>query len=133
MPANNARQLHTQQVHYFRKRVNWNDAGIATGVLIGTIPNGALLIDAGVRVTTAFNAATTNVLQMGTTATGGEILASAVTLAGATGFKKATSGTAFSALVSADTDIYVSYTQTGTAATTGLADLFVAYIPNNDQ
>lgn len=133
MPIGTARVLHTQQVHYFRKRVNYNDPGIAAGVFVGTFPAGALLVMAGARVNTAFNAATTNVLQLGTTATGGEILASAVTLAGATGFKTATSGTAFSAPIVTDTDIFASYTQTGTAATAGQADLFVGYIPNNDQ
>lgn len=130
--AGPARQLHTQQVHYIRKRVNWNDSNISTGVVCGTLPAGALLLYAAVRVNTAFNAATTNVLQMGTTATGGEILANAVVLGGATGFKTASSGTAFAAQFASDTDVYVSYTQTGTAATAGQGDLVVAYCPNND-
>lgn len=133
MPIGSGRQTHMQVVHYFRKRVNYNDAGIAAGVNCGTLPAGAMLVMAAVRVNTAFNAATTNVLQMGTTATGGEILASAVVLAGATGFKTATSGTAFAATFATDTDIFVSYTQTGAVATTGQADLMVGYVPNNDQ
>jgi len=135
MPANNARQTQYQQSHYFRKRVNWNDAGIAAGINIGTLPAGAVLLDAAARINTAFNAATTNVLQMGITPTGGEILASAVVLAGATGFKSAKTGTAFAAAatLATDTDVYVSYTQTGTAATAGQADLVVQYAPNNDQ
>lgn len=133
MPVNLARQYHTQQVHFFRKRVNWNDAGIAAGVNIGTLPAGAVLVGAAVRVNTAFNAATTNVLTCGTTATGGEVLASAVALAGATGFKAATSGTAFAATFAADQDLFVSFTQSGTAATAGQADIIVSYIPNTDQ
>jgi hypothetical protein len=36
--AGPARQLHTQQVHYLRKRVNFNDTNIGTGVVIGTLP-----------------------------------------------------------------------------------------------
>lgn len=132
MPIGTGRQTQFQQTHYIRKRVNWNDAGIAAGVLAGTLPAGALLTLAAARVNTAFNAGTTNVLQMGTTATGGEILANAVVLAGAAGFKSATSGTAFSATFATDTDIYVSYAQTGTAATAGQADMIVSYAPNND-
>ena len=30
MPIGTGRTLHSQQVHYFRKRVNFNDAGIAS-------------------------------------------------------------------------------------------------------
>lgn len=133
MPIGTGRQTQFQQTHYFRKRVNWNDTGIAAGVFVGTLPAGAMVVGSAARVNTAFNAGTTNVLQMGTTATGGEILASGVTLAGATGYKSATTGTAFSATFATDTDIFVSYTQTGTAATAGQADLHVSFIPNNDQ
>ena len=133
MPVGTARLLHTQQIHYFRKRVNYNDAGIAAGVFVGTIPAGAMLVYAAARINVAFNAVTTNVLQMGTTAGGGEILANAVVLAGAAGFKTATSGTAFAATFATDTDIFVSYTQTGAVATAGQGDLMVAYCPNNDQ
>lgn len=35
--------------------------------------------------------------------------------------------------VAADTNVYVRYTQTGTAATAGVATIIVEYIPNNDQ
>jgi|ERR1043166_8076566 hypothetical protein len=133
MPVGTARVLEHQLVHFFRKRVNWNDPAIAGGIYVGTLPAGAVLADAGVRVNTAFNAATTNVLQMGTTATGGEILANAVVLAGAAGYKSAKSGTAFAATLAVDTDVFVSYTQSGTAASAGQADLWVAYIPNTDQ
>ena len=64
------RQFHTQQVHYLRKTVNWNDANIATGVLMGTLPNGAQIVDIAVNVVTAFNAGTTNNLLLGTAAGG---------------------------------------------------------------
>jgi hypothetical protein len=71
--------LHTQQVHYFRKRVNFNDVGIAAGVLFGTLPAGAMLVQLNVRVNTAFNAGTTNALNVGTTATGTQIFTDAAT------------------------------------------------------
>ena len=41
MANTNPRQYHTQQTHYLRKTVNSNDAGIASGVLMGTVPSGA--------------------------------------------------------------------------------------------
>lgn len=132
MPIGTGRQTQFQQAHYIRKRVNWNDNGIAAGVVAGTFPAGAMVIGAHARVNVAFNAATTNVVTMGTTPTGGEILTSATIVAGTLGYKSANTGTAFSAVFATDTDVYVSFTQSGTAATTGQADLIVVYAPNND-
>lgn len=133
MSNTNARQYHQTQTHYIRRRVRFNDPGVANGNQCGVLPAGSMLLAASCRVVTAFNAATTNVLRMGTTATGGEILADTVTLAGATGYKTATTGTAFAASFAADTPIFVSYTQTGTAATAGVADLVVQFAVDNDQ
>jgi hypothetical protein len=79
MPIGVPRVLHTQQVHYFRKRVNYNDVGIAAGVLFGTLPAGAMLTNLNVRVNTAFNAGTTNALNVGTTAGGTQIFTDAAT------------------------------------------------------
>jgi hypothetical protein len=126
-----ARQNHMQVTHYLRKRVNFNDAGVATGVLVGTLPAGAQIVDCLVNITTVFNAATTNVMNVGTTGTGAEVATSAVIIAGTAGVKK---GVAFYSLgiMAADTDIWVSYTQTGTAATTGVAYIVIQYVPNND-
>jgi hypothetical protein len=129
--AGTARQYHHQHVTYLRKRVNYNDSGVATGVLVGTLPAGAIITDVTTLIATAFNAATTNVMNVGTTTTGAEVGASAQILAGAAGSKKPT---AYQSLgpMAADTDIWVSYTQTGTAATTGIGYVVVSYIPNND-
>lgn len=126
MPIGTARVLHHQHTHYFRKRVNYNDAGIAAGVLVGTLPAGAMLLQLAVRVNVAFNAATTNALNCGTTATGTQIFTDA-----------ATAGARFPTVpnlsFATDTDFYVSYASTGTAATAGQADIVISYAPNNDQ
>ena len=127
----NPRVLHTQQVHYFRKRVNFNDANIGTGVIFGTFPANAQVTDAICRVITAFNAATTNVLTVGTNAsTYNNILAAADITEGTPGSYRAPVAGLIGMTV--DTDLYVMYTQTGTAATTGQADIVVSYVPNND-
>lgn len=128
--GNPARQLHTQQIHYIRKRVRYNDAGISTGVLAGTIPAGAQILGIHARITTAFNAATTNNVIVGTTAGGNDIMVTAEAAAGATGFKSGTTGQAVT--FAADTDLYVSYTQSGTAATTGDGYVIITFVPNND-
>lgn len=125
MPVGTARQTHMQVVHYFRKRVNFGDVGIAAGVLFGTMPIGGLITDIDIRVATAFNAGTTNAINVGTTAGGTQIFTDAATA----GHRQPTIPNLSFA---ADTDMYVQYAQTGTAATTGLADFVIGYAPNND-
>lgn len=127
MPVGTSRLLHSQQTHYFRKRVNYNDAGIAAGVLVGTLPAGAMLVGLDVRCNTAFNAATTNALNSGTTPTGTQIFTDAATPAG---HRRPTIPNLSFAT---DTDFYVSYAQTGAAATAGQADIIWQFAPNNDQ
>lgn len=132
--AGSPRVLHTQQVHYFRKRVNFNDANVANGVLVGTLPTGAMVIDAVVKVITAFNAATTNVLTAGTnSASYDNIIGAADVTEGTPGGYRAAIATAGATSYAADTDIFAKYTQSGTAATTGQADIVITYVPNNDQ
>jgi hypothetical protein len=123
--AGPARQLHTQQIHYLRKRVNYNDSAIGTGVVMGTLPAGSMIVSQDVRCNTAFNAATTNALNVGTAAGGTQLFTDAAT-AGARQPTKANLSFA------SDTDIYVQYAQTGTAATAGQADIVIGYVPNND-
>ena len=125
-----ARQLHTQQTHYFRANVAFNSAGVAAGVQIGTLPAGAQIVDIVANVTVAFNAATTNVLAVGTTAGGAQIMTGAESVAGTLGFKRGTTGGALMPAV--DTPVFVTFTQTGTAATAGLATVVVSFVPNND-
>lgn len=123
--AGPARELHTQQTHYLRKRVNFNDAGIAGGVVIGTLPAGSMIVNQAVRVSTAFNAATTNALNVGTSAGGAQVF----TAAGTAG---ASLPTIANLSFATDQDIYVAYAQTGTAATAGVADIVIQFAPNND-
>lgn len=119
-------QYHQNMVHFLRRTVNFNDVGIATGVVMGRLPAGAQIISAHARVKTAFNAATTNVLTVGT------VGASFDNVLGAGDVTEATPGTYAAPVaglidVAADTDLVARYTQTGTPATTGQAIITVAY------
>lgn len=136
MPAGTGRKTHMQLVHYLRKTVNFNDANIAAGVVMGTIPGGdtnaanainggAMIVVQNVRVRTAFNAGTTNALNVGTTA-GGTQLFTDVATAGA----RSPAIANLSFLV--DTDIFVQYAQTGAVATAGAAEIVIGFVPNND-
>ena len=93
-------------------------------VEIGTIPAGAIVIGTLVDVETVFNAATTNVLVVGTASDDDHYVAAGdvdeTTAAG-------TWVTDKSETVSADTAVYAKYTQTGTAATTGKARVTILY------
>ncbi len=131
--AGPARELHTQQIHYLRKRVNYNDSGISGGVYMGTLPAGAVVIDAVTRVITAFNAATTNVLTAGTNSSSYDnIVGAADVTEGTPGGYRAAILTVAGTTYAADTDVYAKYTQTGTAATTGAAVIIISFVPNND-
>lgn len=130
-----ARLTQFQMPHSLRKLVNFNDAGIANGALVGVIPAGAIITAVRCQIATAFNAGTTNVLLVGTTATGSELMTNAESIPATQGQK---AGAAFLATtasnpVAADTSVYVSYAQTGTAGTTGVAYVMITYIPNNDR
>ncbi len=134
VPGTTARQYHQQQVHYIRRTVNFNDPGIAGGVPIGILPAGATIIDAQVVVTTAFNAATTNNLLVGTTAGGNDIIATGDSAAGTTGLKRLASATiGVNAVRAADTTLFAAYTQSGTAATAGRAVICIEFVPNLDN
>jgi hypothetical protein len=133
-----ARRNALQLVHYLRFTVNFNDPGIAGagGAPKQTLPKGAILIGTDVNVVTPFNAATTNVLIVGSQTAGAinsDVVAAAdvtETAAGLTQNIKPT-GNMLVPLAN-DTQIFAQFTQTGTAATAGKAIVIVKYIPDND-
>ncbi|MGH6894880.1 MAG: hypothetical protein ACREEP_21755 [Dongiaceae bacterium] len=125
-----AQQYHQNQVHFLRKEVNHNDPGIATGVVIGRLPANAQVTQALARVRTTFNAGTTNVLTVGTNASSYDnIFGTADIAEGSAGNNAAPLANLQEAL--SEADIYVKYTQTGTAATQGKAVIHIAYTVNN--
>ena len=134
MAAPNPRQIQTQQVHYYRKLVNFNDTGIATGVRFGTLPAGSIILGTDVQIATIFNAATTNVVTVGSLATLTEVVNAAAVNEGAVLLTQniLPNAAPYLGVTTADLDLYVAYTQTGAAATTGVAIIVVKYVPNND-
>lgn len=129
-----ARDLGLQVIHYLRKTVNYNDTGIGSAdtVKVGRLPAGAFITQCLVRVETVFNAATTNVLTVGTSGgSDADIVASGDVNEASATTQSASTGLGLS--VTADTDVFAKYTQTGTAATTGKATIVIAYATNDDQ
>ena len=121
---------HEQQVYYLKATVNYNDTNIANGNVLGTLPIGAQIVDIVVAIDTAFNAGTTNNLLLGTAAGGNQIAATADTAAGVAGGKRVTTGLAL-AEPTADQNVFVTYTQTGAAATAGKARIAIMFTMNH--
>lgn len=128
------RQTQYQMPHYIRFAVNYNDTGVSSGVVKGTLPSGAQLLDIIVNVTTAFNAGTTNVLTLGSTSTATQYVAAGDLDETATGAVRIAPTAAWGSAskMASDLDLYVKYAQTGTAATAGAATIVVCFAPNND-
>lgn len=118
-----------QVTNTLKKTINFGDANIATGVAFDeSLPMGAFITGVWVEIVTAFNAATTNVLTVGTnTTTDNNIVAAADVNPGATGVTQVTRGLGRSLAAAADKPVFAKYTQTGAAATTGQAVVVIEY------
>jgi hypothetical protein len=122
------RRGHLQVVNTICQDINYNDVGAATGIATGKwLPAGAIIESTSVSVNTAFNAATTNVLTIGLNGTTANNIVATVAATAGLVLNLAPTGTALGKLT-ADTQVYVKYTQSGTAATTGNATFMIKYM-----
>jgi|DEB3_MinimDraft_2_1074329.scaffolds.fasta_scaffold44643_1 hypothetical protein len=127
--ARAARKPYQRLVTYISKTVNFDTPGIGTAatVSIGALPAGCLVLETLVRVRTAFDAGTTNVIKVGTSDDDDEFIEA--NDLDETGAGLTRSERSAGLVMTADTEVFVTYTQTGTAATAGVADVIVLYIP----
>lgn len=121
-----ARKYHTYQTTYILADVAFDTPGISAGVQVASIPAGAQVVHVIANVTTAFNAGTTNVLTVGTTAAGTDLMDGTTSASGTAGAKEDLDGRALT--FAADTPVFVKYAQTGTAATAGKARIAIEYL-----
>ena len=89
-------------------------------VSLGIAPKGTKLVEVIVDIETAFNAATTNVLVVGTSGDDDAFVAAADVDESSASVQVVAGNLAE---FSADTEIFAKFTQTGTAATAGLAHI----------
>lgn len=123
-----ARDVNYDVVQYFRASVafNTNNIGTTDKVLLGTLPAGARIINCVAAVEVAFNAATTNVLTVGSNAGADtNIMGASDITEGTPGGYSSLAGTTLT--FATDTPVYILYTQSGTAATTGTATITLSY------
>jgi hypothetical protein len=134
------RDFHSQQAQYYRLTVNYNDANISSALAFGALPQYAYVTDISGHVETAFNAATSNLVTIGTTASpaneivAGTGAASVAFAPGTTGFAllTAAAGLGITVTSSGAATLYVKYVQSGTAATAGKIHIVMRYVLNND-
>ena len=97
-------------------------------VSIGTLPANAQIVDINIDTTTAFDAGTTNTVTVGKTGTAAAfVAATSVTSTGRASVATTGVYSAWADTGSAELDATVTFSQTGTAATTGAARVTVVY------
>ena len=99
------------------KRIAFDTTGASAGIFVARIPKGAKLSINQFVVGTAFNAASTNVVVAGYGASLNELIASGDVTEGTVGVYNGVAGLMLT--FTEDKDVYLKYTETGTAATTG--------------
>ncbi len=104
-----------------------NPAYATNGVPICGLEEGAVPLHCHVTVQTAFNAATTNTLDVGTIDDADGFATAAGTLVGATGFKGNLTGALTGIPLAASRVVYAKFGQSGTAATTGKAIVILSF------
>lgn len=131
----NAKNYHTDQVHYLRKAISYTDDG--STVSVGFVPEGAVIINAGVVVTTAFNGGTTNTVDIGFrnagdgTADDADDYASAIAL-GAVGNIVADALATSTASHAEGAEITASVVSTASASA-GAGFVYVTFLVNNED
>ena len=109
---------------FYAGSVKFNDTGISTGLDVFKAPNKMIITKAVAVVTTAFDAGTTNVLTLGANDDVNDLLGSSDVTEGTTGaYIKNT----FVEVDKGD-KVKAKYTQTGTDATAGAADIYLFFV-----
>ena len=106
---------------FYAGRVTFDTDGVDEGVTLCEVPHSAIITRAVAVVKTAFNAGTTNVLTVGTNDDADNVLGSSDVTEGTAG---AYSKLLFEEVVK-DASIKAKFTQTGTAATAGEAEIYL--------
>lgn len=126
------RQSHWQHTHFLRRTFNFDTAGFATSGqgYVGTLPPGAIVRGTMVKVHTAFNSATSDVVDVGNASSAQAYVAAAnLQLSGG---QYAITGMD-ATMPTEPTDVLALWTGVSTAPTAGSVTVIVEYFPNNDQ
>lgn len=124
-----ARKYVTAQTHYLRKDFAFDTPGIGTTatVKVGTLPAGAIVEKVQVKVTEAFDAASTNQLDVGVAGNDDNLVDYDGTDVDLTALGSTFVWRGADESFAVDTPVYVKYTETGTAAAAGAATVIVFF------
>lgn len=120
-----AQKYHTRQTHFLTREFSYLDDGL--DLSLGYIPANSIVIAAGVVVSTAFDAGTTNVLDIGTAADR-DGFATDLALGTIGRIEADEFATSNDCYISADTEASISVDLTGTAATAGNGVAYLEYV-----
>ena len=128
-----ARDAGEQQIGILRKRYTFLD--VAATVTVGKIPAGASVVGGGVHVVTAFNATTTDVVNVGFigATTNASAYATALTTAAVGWIVLDELATTTNIQGTVEHTITAAPTETGAASTAGVADIIIWFVVNNDK
>ena len=126
--GNGPRHHHTAQISFISVNLNFASFGVGSSdVAIGVLPAGARILRAYSVVSQVYNAGTTNNIGIGNASGGQQIVANGLTLS-ALGTNAATLVASAAQYVTTEpTTLWVHNNVTGTAASTGNADIIVEY------
>ena len=125
-----ARNYNMQMVHYLRKSLVFGDRGVA--LTVGILPAGSMILTpiSGAIVTTAFNDSGTDLIDIGSSAND-DLLATDLDVS-TVGVKVLDEAMGLM-LLTEDTTITATYAGQNANASTGAAEIVIAYIPDNDM
>jgi hypothetical protein len=126
--ASPALEYHTNQVHYLRRQVAYNSTAThsVTRYTMGKIPTGAQIVYCLGTIKTGFSATGTRALTVGSNGTTANNILTTITEETATAVMPLIGA---KLTFSADTEVFVKLTTTGTAAAAGLAEIVLAFVP----
>ena len=127
-----ARAYHQAMLHYIRRTVSLADLVSGTAVVVGALPAGALVYDAFAQVTTAFDSGTSDVLDIGT-ADDPDGFATDLAISAVGRLAADELASSDDLVMAADTDIHMTWTGAGTAATEGTVTVVVLFAVDNDM
>lgn len=131
MPLNQGRVFHSQQTHYLRKKIKFDDTGLTAGVLIGTLPAGAVIDKTSVLTTPAWNGTTSVAVSVGFTGTGNDLINAADVRTAAA--RVDTVAPIAKAIPLAEQSVYVSVAFGGSIGSAGETTIVIPYTVNNDR
>jgi NAD/NADP transhydrogenase alpha subunit len=127
-----ARQYHSQQVHYLRKRITFADDDVL--VTVGRIPARSSIVGGGVHIVTAFTAGSCiiDVGFTGSSATADPNAYATALVVTAVGYIVLDELAATTNIQSTTDHLVTATLSSGSTITAGVADVIIMYVVDND-